>query len=228
MRLNLWLVRASQFLQQFKLDVRHNPGKEYIIPHALNQLASANIGQVNPFYLELEALFAYNTILVKICPELISRILAGYEVDNYWSRFQRQIQANKDLGADKTPFLFVLGSILPTNAKLYLTPHLEDEAKLLPVAKVSRTLEKLLLSDNTDSFLPLDKTKLFYYVNKLTGFYHLCISLSIAPNILAIAHREGHLGFSRCYKIITDFWFIRRLTKLLQTFICHCPQCLAL
>ena len=41
MRLNLRLVRASQFLQQFKLDVRHKSGKEHIVPDALSRLASA-------------------------------------------------------------------------------------------------------------------------------------------------------------------------------------------
>lgn len=89
MRLNLRLVRASQFLQQFKLDIRHKPGKEHTIPDALNQLASANVGQVDPCYSELNALFTYNTTLVEIRPELISRILAGYAADDYWSRLQR-------------------------------------------------------------------------------------------------------------------------------------------
>ena len=36
MRLNLRLVHASQFLQQFKLDVRHKPGKEHIVADALS------------------------------------------------------------------------------------------------------------------------------------------------------------------------------------------------
>ncbi len=86
MRLNLRLIRASQFLQQFKLDVCHKPGKEHIIPDALSRLASANVGQADPSYSELDALFIYNAILVEIRPELISRILARYEVDDYWSR----------------------------------------------------------------------------------------------------------------------------------------------
>ena len=50
----------------------------------------------------------------------------------------------------------------------------------------------------------------------------------MVPNILTIAHREELPGFSRCYEIITRFWFIWRLTKLLQAFIRYYPQCLAL
>ena len=49
----------------------------------LNRLASANVGQANPSYSELDALFTYNTILVKIHLKLILRILAGDEGNNY-------------------------------------------------------------------------------------------------------------------------------------------------
>lgn len=138
MRLNLQLVRASQFLQQFKLDVRYKPGKKYIILDALSQLANANIGQADPFYLELNALFIYNTTLVKICPELISSILAGYKANNYWLRLQRQIQVNEDLGVNKLSLLFMLSLIPLTNTDPYLTPRPENEAKVLLAPQVSR------------------------------------------------------------------------------------------
>lgn len=42
MRLNLRLVQASQFLQQFKLDIRHKPRKERIILNTLRHLTSVN------------------------------------------------------------------------------------------------------------------------------------------------------------------------------------------
>lgn len=70
MRLNLRLVRASQFLQQFKLEVRHKSGKEHIVPDALNRLASANRHQ-DPQHSELDALFIYNTMLVEMHPALV-------------------------------------------------------------------------------------------------------------------------------------------------------------
>lgn len=41
-----------------------------------------------------------------------------------------------------------------------------------------------------------NKTKLFYYVNKLTDVHCLYISPFIASNILAIAHGEDHSGFA--------------------------------
>lgn len=83
MRLNLRLVRASQFLQQFKLDVRHKPGKEHIIPDALSRLASANSPPTDARHSELDALFVYNTTLIEIHLTLVSRILAGYDADSW-------------------------------------------------------------------------------------------------------------------------------------------------
>lgn len=46
MQMNLSLVRASQFLCQFNLDVRYKPGKENIAPDALSRLASTNTGKL--------------------------------------------------------------------------------------------------------------------------------------------------------------------------------------
>lgn len=71
MRLNLRLVQASQFFQQFKLDVRHKPGKKHIIPDALSRLASANRLPTNTQHSELDALFVYNTTLIKIHPTMV-------------------------------------------------------------------------------------------------------------------------------------------------------------
>lgn len=85
MRLNLRLVWASQFLQQFKLDIRHKLGKEHIIPDILSHLASTTIEQVDLHHLELDTLFTYSTTLVELHPTLISRILAGYNTDPWWT-----------------------------------------------------------------------------------------------------------------------------------------------
>lgn len=81
MRLNLRLVKASQFLQQFKFNVHYKPGKEYIISDALSWLVSSNISSAQFSYFELDALFLYNTIFVEIHPALLSRIIARYNVD---------------------------------------------------------------------------------------------------------------------------------------------------
>lgn len=102
----------------------------------------------------------------------------------------------------------MLDSILPTNADLYLTPRPQGEAKILPAPEVIKSLEKALQPNNTDSLSLPDKAKLLYYINKIIGVHCLWISPSVTLDILAIAHEEGHPGFSRCYKIIIRSWFI--------------------
>lgn len=56
----------------------------------------------------------------------------------------------------------------------------------------------------------------------------MCISLSVALDILPVAHSKGHPRFFCYYKIITHFWFIYGLIKLFCTFIYYCLQYLTL
>ncbi len=165
MRLNLKLVRASQFLQQFKLDVWYKPGKEHIILDVLSQLVSANTRHPDPLHSELDILFTYNTTLVEIHPALVSQILAGYKEDPWWARLQLQIQTNSDLGVDIATLLFVIGSTPPTDTDFYLTPRPDGD-------------ENLLLSpmptEQIPEGLPVpDKSKLLYHINRLTNVHRL-------------------------------------------------------
>lgn len=73
------------------LDVWHKSGKEHIISDALNRLASTNVGYFNLFHSELDTLFTYNVIFVKIHPSLILRILVKYEDNKYWAPLYRQV-----------------------------------------------------------------------------------------------------------------------------------------
>ena len=226
------LVRASQFLQQFKLEVRHKPGNEHIIPDALSRLASANAALTIPHHSEFDALFVYNATLIEIHPALVSRILAGYDSDPWWARLQLQVQANRDLDTNAATLLFVLGIPPPTEADPHLALRPEN-ATLQPsdVPSPKEPPAKDMAPPEEPSAKELlipDKTKLLYHVNRLTGIHRLCIPPSVAPDIIAIAHGEGHPGFARCYEIVTRSWFIRGLTKLLCSFIRHCPQCLVL
>ena len=227
MRLNLWLVTASQFLHQFRLDFRHKPNKEHIIPNALSRLASTNVGCTNLFYSELDILFTYNTTLVKIYPTLISKILASYEYDEYWARLHRQVLANEDLDDNKALLPFVSGYFYRSNSNPYMLPHPKGPAGFSPKPAIPYPRNSPVVLE--DSRLPPpNKTKLLYHVNRTIGNLRLCITPAMAPEILQIAYGEGHLSFSCCYEIVTHCWYIWGLTRLLREFIRHCPQCLQL
>lgn len=80
--MNVYLVRASQFLQQFCLVVRHMPEKEHIILDVLNKLVSAKCARHNDHYFKFDALFIYYTTLMEISPKLVEHIFDGYLADN--------------------------------------------------------------------------------------------------------------------------------------------------
>ena len=186
----------------------------------MSRLASANTQYPDPQHSELDALFTHNITLVEMHPALVSQILAGYQTDPWWARLHRQIQANNKLGADAATLLFVIDSTPSADSDPYLIPRPAGDEDLPPsFTDIQQTLEGLLAPD---------KSKRLYHVNKITNVHRLCISPSVAPDILAVAHGKGHPGFSSCYEIISRSWYVRGLTKLLQAFIRHCPQCLAL
>ena len=105
MRINVCLVRVSQFLRQFNLDVRHKPVKEHIVSDALLCLTSANHGKETAEYLELDTL--YTCSLVGISGDFRSRLVEGYKKNPWFRRLLQQIDDNKDLGKDAVPLPFV-------------------------------------------------------------------------------------------------------------------------
>lgn len=127
-----------------------------------------------------------------------------------------------NLDTNAAVLLFVLDSIPPTDANLYINPHLKRDE--LPVTGTSSVQPHPAI----DELPTCDKVKLLYHINKVTGVHWLFIPPSVALNILAITYRKGHLGFSCCYKIMARSWFIHVLSKFLCSFIYHCSQCLTL
>lgn len=83
MSLNLRLVKASQFLQQFKLHICRKPRKEHIILNVLSHLGSTNVGPTDLNYSELDILVIYNVTFIKIYLILVLQILARYKANNY-------------------------------------------------------------------------------------------------------------------------------------------------
>ena len=124
------------------------------------------------------------------------------------------------MGANASALLYVIDSTPPTDSNSYLTLRPESD-KDFPLSSID-------IGEIPEEFPTSDKSKLLYHINKLTNVHHLCISPSVALDIRIVAHGEGYLRFSCCYKIIIDLWCISGLIKLLCAFIRYCCQCLAL
>ena len=110
-RMNVCLVRASQFLRQFTLEVRHKPGKEHIISDVLSHLASTNRGNKGSInnYLELDALYGVTCSLVKMSSDFKKRLVKSYAEDDWYACLLRQIDENNKLGEDAAMLSFVRG-----------------------------------------------------------------------------------------------------------------------
>ncbi len=77
-KLNLRLVRASEYIQRFRhLEFRHKPGKQHIVPNALSRLKSNNNGDIDAEG-ELNTLYAYYVSLIEISDDLRTQIVEGY------------------------------------------------------------------------------------------------------------------------------------------------------
>jgi len=120
-KLNLRLVRASEYLQRFQLKIQYKPGKTNIIPDALSRLPSSNnvherlaSREYQPESDEsiLEALQAdvstatYAETLVKVSPELQQRLKNNYTKEPRWGRILKMLNNNNTLGlnAAKLPY----------------------------------------------------------------------------------------------------------------------------
>ena len=221
MKINVQLVRTSQFLRQFYLIVRHKPGKKHIIPDALSRLASANKSGHDIGYAKLDALFVYHMTLVRINPDLVKQILDGYTSDSWRSRVHKQVLDNEKLGVDKALLPFILADADASDLDLYFQPRPElSDNTLLKSDSIS-------LSEEQSDIFELNTKKLIFQLDRSTGVCRLCIPPFVVSKLLSIAHGKGHLGFFYCYEIISRSWFIQGLTKLLHSFIRHCPQCLS-
>lgn len=89
---------------------------------------------------------------------------------------------------------------LLTHIDLYLAFHPKDVTLLSSIVFSSNKYlpNDIVLSKELTAkyMLMFNKTKLFYYINRLISVYHLCIHSFIALDILTIVYEENHLGFA--------------------------------
>lgn len=84
-RLNMKLVRASTYLSQFRVEVKHRPGKTNIMPDALSRLPAKTI---NSEVILDQPGFAHHTengILLQLSPEFKKSLIQGYSEDKSWA-----------------------------------------------------------------------------------------------------------------------------------------------
>jgi hypothetical protein len=100
-RLNMKLIRASMYLSQFRLDIRHRSGKSNVIPDALSRLpvekdysphgaldmnldVDLTNAQSKVECPENDHIYAYATTLVEMSAEFRSKLKEGYQKESKW------------------------------------------------------------------------------------------------------------------------------------------------
>lgn len=96
-RMNLRLIRASQYVSQFDLDVRWRPGKQNVVPDALSRLLRKRVEKFQddaPGI--LDEISVYNLTLVEMSEDYRSKLMAAYEKDKKWSKILESLEAEKE------------------------------------------------------------------------------------------------------------------------------------
>lgn len=90
-KLNMRLVRASQYLSQFRLDVRYKPGKQHIVPDALSRLNAHSNDSKDEGKDVLEDIFVYHTSIIQMTETFKAELLTAYETDPHWLKIKDMI-----------------------------------------------------------------------------------------------------------------------------------------
>lgn len=112
-RSNLFLVRASNFLQGFDLEVFHKPGKEHVVPDALSRLASLSPPAKSPEldFDHLPAYLPFSVSMAEMSQEFLSELINGYTSDKfYYAHLIPMLKANNKLGENSAILNFVQSS----------------------------------------------------------------------------------------------------------------------
>lgn len=199
-KLNLRLVRASQYLSAFNLELRHKAGKSNTVPDALSRLPQAPAVAQAPDQSEegvLDALYGhtevwpdppvllsegipiYHATLVEMADDFKQRLKQAYQDDPNWQKLLEMLRKAS-------------------------TEPSEDEKQVPGIP--------FLLRD-----------ELIYHVKDR---WRLCIPPAMEKEIFEQAHDlSSHGGYHRCHDRLAHSFFIRHLSQHLRAYIAHCPSC---
>ena len=211
-KLNLRLVRASQYLSGFELAIRHKAGKANIVSDALSRLKNDTIVKeqepsiLNVLYghsmkqeseapsYEYEEAFIYHVTLIEMSDDFKVKLKEAYEKDEQWKKVLDLVKPSSD----------------PTTAEPEQEPVSASPAEPEPTVGIRFKY----------------RNELLYYINFDDGRERLCIPIIMKQQIFHLAHDQQHHGeYHRIYERIIPSVYIRHLTKHLRAYINHCSIC---
>ena len=85
-KLNLRLVRVSDYIQRFNLELRHKSNKQHIVLDALSRLVSVNTNFAKDFENEGELDILFICALIEIDEVFRKRVIENYKIDLNWQK----------------------------------------------------------------------------------------------------------------------------------------------
>ena len=238
-KLNLRLIRASTYLSEFQLLIRHKAGRDHVIPDALSRLPAVLDKPAIKQDTAVETQ-VYNGTIVELSSTFRARLLEAYKKQEWvaiWSQLKehavqaaRKAEKNKKATAstEKTLAKAVSrvaqknGSAARTTTAQTTGEHsLENNsAKTLISANIQRARK-----DQHGTKFEMH-SELIYHVDLASEKRQLCIPKSLIKEIFKLAHNDAfHMGYHRVFNTIVEGLYIRRLAHHLKQYITFCLQC---
>lgn len=126
--------------------------------------------------------------------------------DNWWTRVHKQTLDNKELDSDKAILPFAVIDSLSFDSDPYFQPSPEESERVLHDSNLNNLFFPIVEDRSLAS--SASKSQLIYQLNCLIGVCHLYIPLTVALELLFIAHGKGYPGFSHCHEIISRSYYI--------------------
>lgn len=204
-KLNLRLVRASQYLSAFNIELRHKAGKTNIVPDALSRLEVKDpqpldqqedgildvlYGNVEIYKDNVDTLqqapdtvpAVYHATLVEMAEDFKQRIKLGYVNDEQWAKIITMLRTQE------------------------LDPEVEDDEHRVPGINFR-------LRNNLLYYVPGDGRDRLYIPDELAG------------EVIGEAHNRYHQGYQRVFEELHPSVFIRRMRKKVKDYVEHCHHC---
>lgn len=207
-KLNLRLIRASQYLSQFDLDVRHKAGRLHTVPDALSRLPALAGEERASDIGELDRVDAFKAgAEIQIINQLAEQ--ATKEKSN---------SANQDTADGEVSFHSSLVQMSEVFKRRLLNAYAES-------TKWTEILTTVRRSPMPSGIQFSEEDGLLYFTD-FANRKRLCLPKEFEKEIFTQAHdKNHHAGFTRSYEAVSTNFYFRKLSSRLQRYITHCREC---
>ena len=212
-KLNLRLVRASQFLSTLPIRIRVKPGKLHVVPDALSRLESTATTENTSILEDLDDVDSM-TVESMMAMGVAMREKPSWDVKSHLVHEILDCQLGEGISLIEMSEEF--------SSELEQAYRNDDQWSRLR-AKLRTRADPMDTSDGIEFIL--EGNHVYFAPGGVTP--RLCIPWSMEKRIFTVAHDENHhCGFHRAYARISGSLYIRHLAKRLRRYIKHCRKCI--